>query len=78
MRALDSPATDRHAPQPPHEQKLLEQYFYDLYGVFMKKLSDFVLAPEAVDFETVKLQAMLQELIKVKKLMGRGNVRETA
>ena len=58
----------RRAPHPAHEGKILERYFYDLYGVFMKRLSQFVLESEPTDLETVNLQAMLQEMIKVKKL----------
>jgi hypothetical protein len=71
LRALDGPAADPSLPKPPHQEKILEQYFYDLYGVFMKRLSSFVLESEPADLETVKLQAMLQEMIKVKKLMGK-------
>ena len=72
LRALDGPAADPAVPEPPHRQKILEQYFYDLYGVFMKRLSQFVVEPEPSEHETVKLQAMLQEMVKIKKLIGRG------
>ena len=70
LRALDGPAADPRAPKPPHQDKLLEQYFYDLYGVFMKRLSQFVLQAEPTDSETVTLQAMLQEMVKVKRMLG--------
>ena len=50
---------------------MLEDYFHDLYGVFMKRLSHFIVEPVACDGDGVKLQAMLQEMIKVKGLMGR-------
>ena len=53
-----------------HRGKVLEQYFHDLYGIFMKKLSYFVVESETSAGETVTLQAMLQEMIKVKGLMG--------
>ena len=56
----------------PHEKKLLERYFYDLYGVFTKNLSAFVLDSGASAGDALKLQAMLQEMIKVKKLMTKG------
>ena len=69
LRALDGPAAEPGGARKPHHDKLLEQYFYDLYGVFMKKLSAFVLEAAISTSETVKLQAMLQEMIKVKKLM---------
>ena len=68
LRAFDSPAADPAAPHPAHEGKILELYFYDLYGVFMKRLSQFVLESDPSDMEMVDLQAMLQEMIKVKKL----------
>ena len=68
LRAFDSPAAASKASHPAHEGKVLERYFYDLYGVFMKRLSQFVLESEPSDIETVNLQAMLQEMIKVKKL----------
>lgn len=70
LRVLDAPSAANQSPKD-DEQKVLEQYFYDLYGVFMKRLSQFVLAPSVVDLETVKLQAMLQEMVKIKKLMSR-------
>ena len=53
------------------ELKMLEDYFHDLYGVFMKKLSHFIVEPDSRDGDSVKLQAMLQEMIKVKRLMGK-------
>lgn len=69
LRALDGPSRDPKKPNPPHEDKILERYFYDLYGVFMKRLSQFVLEPQVEEGDTVKLQAMLQEMVKVKKLI---------
>ncbi len=72
LRALDGPggsAGDRK--RQPHERQLLEQYFYDLYGVFMKRLSAFVLDAAAPDADAVRLQALLQEMVKVKKLIAR-------
>lgn len=68
MRAFDRGVADRK----PHEKKMLERYFYDLYGVFMKNLSAFVLDPAASPKETLKLQAMLQEMVKVKRLMTKS------
>ncbi|MFA6601549.1 MAG: hypothetical protein WCT02_01635 [Candidatus Paceibacterota bacterium] len=56
------------------DRKVLEEYFHDLYGVFMKKLSFFIVEPDPVADETVKLQAMLQEMIKVKKLLGTSHL----
>src|SRR5574343_880687 len=48
---------------------LLEKYFNDIYNLFLRKLSAFAVF-ENIDAEnTLKLQALLQELIKVKKIM---------
>jgi hypothetical protein len=55
-----------------HKGKILEQYFHDLYGIFMKKLSYFVIDSETSIGDQVTLQAMLQEMIKVKRLMGKA------
>jgi hypothetical protein len=77
LRVLDGPAAKDSAraddgdrdQRTEDERKVLEDYFHDLYGVFMKKLSFFVVESEPSSEETVKLQAMLQEMIKVKRLM---------
>lgn len=53
-----------------HGKKLLEQYFYDIYGIFMKKLSVFVLESEVSVIEHVRLTAMLREMIKIKKILA--------
>lgn len=50
------------------EQRVMSQYFHDLYGVFVKKLGHFVVDPYVTPDEEIKLQALLQELIKVKKI----------
>jgi hypothetical protein len=80
MRILDGPSTrgqgshgSGHRKPPTVEQlKVLEEYFNDIYGVFMKKLSHFVVAATAKPDDIVKLHALFQELIKIKELMGRG------
>ncbi len=48
---------------------LLEKYFNDIYNLFLKKLSAFAIGEKASDEEALKLQALLQELIKVKSLL---------
>ena len=73
LRAFDCPAADRNTSATPYQHKMLEQYFYDLYGIFMKKLSAFVLDPVLSDAEAVKIQAMLQEMVKVKRIFARGH-----
>lgn len=70
LRALDAPG-GREGKRQPHERQVLEQYFYDLYGVFMKRLSAFVLDPGAPQADAVRLQALLQEMVKVKGLIAR-------
>lgn len=55
------------------EKRVLGQYFQDLYGIFMKKLSFFVVEDLSGSDDTVKLQAMLQEMIKIKRLIVRGS-----
>src|SRR3989344_3968916 len=47
----------------------LEQYFNDMYNLFLRKLTTFAGSAQIDDQETLKLQALLQELVKVKKLI---------
>ncbi len=55
------------------ENKILEQYFSDLYVLFTKKLATFATesADEGTDeqIKAIQLQAMLQEIIKVRRLI---------
>jgi hypothetical protein len=48
---------------------LLEKYFNDIYNLFLRKLSAFAMFENTDEEETMKMQALLQELIKVKKMM---------
>jgi hypothetical protein len=69
FKVLDGPrnkAGDR--PISEEELKILGQYFQDLYEVFLKKFATEALY---VPSDALKLQAMLQELAKVKRLLGR-------
>lgn len=52
------------------EGKTLQTYFLDLYSVFMKKISLFAVSFDHSSDEHIKLQALLQEMIKIKKLIG--------
>jgi len=81
LRVLDGPASkgaDNEHPvhkdrrESEKDREVLEEYFHDLYGVFMNKLSFFVVQADSASDETVKLQAMLQEMIKVKRLIARS------
>ena len=50
----------------------LESYFNDMYNLFLRKLTQFVAVSPSVSDTTepaLKLQALLQELIKVKDLI---------
>jgi len=49
--------------------EVLEKYFNDIYNLFLRKLSNFAMFERNNEDDTMKLQALLQELIKVKKLM---------
>ena len=70
MRVLDRPSgKDRELSS--GDLKALEEYFHDLYGVFMKKLSHFVVEATVQPNDPVKLLAMLQEIVKVKKMIAK-------
>jgi len=72
LRVFDSPSSKPGKVPTPNEREVLEQYFHDLYGIFMKRLSHLIVEADLDAVDTVKLQAMLQEMIKVKKLIVRG------
>ena len=48
---------------------VLEKYFNDIYNLFLRKLSSFAAFERTSDEEATKLQALLQELMKVKRLI---------
>ncbi len=70
IRAFDKPSNERipdlHNPE---KRQILYDYFNDLYGLFMRKISQFIVEPEVSPEVELKLMAMLQELIKIKKLL---------
>lgn len=71
IRAFDRPSNDKiHDLNDPENRKILNDYWNDLYGLFMRKLSQFIIEAGTTPDAEVKLQAMLQELIKVKKLLA--------
>lgn len=51
---------------------ILEKYFNDLYNLFLRKLSTYVTLTSSSNDESLKLQALLQELIKVKELIEKA------
>lgn len=61
----------RDAPASEKEGILLEQYSNDVYNLFLRKLSAFA-SGDRTEADTVKLQALLQELIKTKELLAKG------
>lgn len=79
LRVLDGPATKSQDKSKPtmydrvitkEDAMILRDYFHDLYEVFMKKFSNFVIADYSESDENIKLQAMLQEMIRIKRLIG--------
>lgn len=52
------------------EQEILEQYFYDIYGLLLKRLSSFMLAENYSMEDGLKLEGLLHEIVKVKKLIA--------
>ncbi len=51
---------------------VLEKYFNDIYNLFLRKLSTFAIFEHTSDEESMKMQALLQEMIKVKRLIEGG------
>jgi len=60
----------RDAPSGAGDPVVLERYSNDIYNLFLRKLSSFVSVNDARQEDSVKLQALLQELIKVKGLLA--------
>ncbi|MDD5165060.1 MAG: hypothetical protein PHG25_00790 [Candidatus Pacebacteria bacterium] len=70
MRVFDKPRSEQiHDLDKPENRKILNDYYNDLYGLFMRKIGQFIAEKEASPEEELKLQAILQELIKVKKVL---------
>lgn len=61
----------RDTPSVSGDPVTLERYWNDIYNLFLRKLSSFACQIGAADEESIKLMALLQELIKVKKLLAR-------
>ena len=49
---------------------VLEHYWNDVYNLFLRKISSFAACDGATQEDSIKLQALLQELIKVKELLS--------
>ena len=48
---------------------ILEKYINDIHNLFLKKLSFFITEESVPVEESLKLQALLQEIVKVKDLI---------
>ena len=70
IRAFDRPRDEvQPASVNPEQRQILQDYFNDLYGLFMRKMGQFITECEVSPEFELKIQAMLQELIKVKRLL---------
>jgi hypothetical protein len=81
IRAFDRPKAKKGSDEAqdldnPENRKVLSDYWNDLYGLFMRKLSQFIIEPQIEAESEVKLQAMLQELVKVKRLLAMPEKKE--
>ena len=52
-----------------NNREVLEKYFNDVYNLFLRKVALFSSYDHSTEEEMLKLQALLQELIKVKKIL---------
>ncbi|HTK33352.1 MAG TPA: hypothetical protein VL335_02265 [Candidatus Paceibacterota bacterium] len=70
MRVFDKPRSEQiHDLDKPENRKIVNEYYNDLYGLFMRKMGQFIAEKSFSPEEELKLQAILQELIKVKKIL---------
>ena len=76
VTASQNQAEQEHEIVSEKDQKVIEEYFHDLYGIFMKRFSHFMVESELRSDDTVKLVAMLQEMIKIKGLLAYKNMPE--
>lgn len=52
-----------------NSREVMEKYFNDIYNLFLRKISIFSSFEHSSDEEMIKIQALLQELVKVKKIL---------
>lgn len=67
MLICDTPASQRTE----KEKLLLERHFNDLYAVFLHKLTEFALQPNASMEEVAKLRKFFDELLKARTALGK-------
>ncbi len=79
LKILDGPSTKASSKAPKlkyvhknieADRKVLSAYFHDLFSLFLKKFSYFMVSEDNASDETIKMQAMLQEIIKIKGLLA--------
>ena len=56
---------------------ILDKYLNDIYNLFLRKVSFFISNTNIDDEEIIKLQALLQEIIKVKRLINLNSETES-
>lgn len=56
-----------------NQSEVMEQYFHDLYGVFLKKLTTLATDANIGELESLHLKAMLDELLRVKVLIEKDS-----
>jgi hypothetical protein len=59
----------RDEEKPEGNYKILEQYYNDIYKLFLNKLSQFDMSAHMADTEIKKLTSLLAEIIHVKQVL---------
>lgn len=86
IRILDGPATKKSSNESEdselkifglsdQERETLYRYYQDLCSVFLKKMSSYVCDDKEVVDDSVKLQAMLQEIIRIRRLRSENGLK---
>lgn len=55
---------------PRNHRLVLEGYLNDIYKLFLRKVSEFEYRPLSEEDDIVRLRSLLEEVIKVKKLLA--------
>lgn len=75
IRAFDKPqGREEYDLAKPENRQILRDYYNDLYGLFMRKMGLFISEKQVSPDEELKLQAILQELIKMKKVLTEDDI----
>lgn len=56
-----------------NEAAILERYFADIQNLFLRKFGAFAGSEEVSETDSYKLRSLLEEMIKVKVLMGKSD-----